>query len=137
MIRLRIDNVGKKYVAAFDAADEKTLRSLLTLSDDEFWSEIKIMALTPSLINNIGEEKEEQEEYTEARMAFLKNLEKYGEGHNSTAAENILVVSVPTVQKYSKHNKLIVLDWGAEKLYPVFQFSVAEKNSENGMLNGA
>ena len=67
---------------------------------------------------------------------FLKSLEKYGGVHKSTAVKNILGLSIPTVHKYSKQNKLIVLDWGAEKLYPVFQFSVDEKNSENGMLKG-
>jgi len=136
LIQSRIDNVGKKFVAALDAVDENKLLSLLTLSDDEFWSEIKIMALTKSLINNLSEEKEKQEDYAEARLAFLKSLEKYGGVHKSTTVKNILGVSVPTVHKYSKQNKLIVLDWGAEKLYPVFQFSVDEKNSENGMLKG-
>lgn len=136
LIQSRINNVGKKFVAALDAVDETKLQSLLTLPDDEFWSEIKILALTQSLVNNSSQEKEEQEDYAEARLAFLKSLEKYGGVHKSTAVKNILGLSVPTVHKYSKQNKLIVLDWGAEKLYPVFQFSVDEKNSENGMLKG-
>ncbi len=136
LIQSRIDNVGRKFVAALDAVDEKKLLSLLTLSDDEFWSEIKLMALTQSLINNVSEEKEEQEDYAEARIAFLKSLDKYGGVHKSTAVKKILGVSTPTVHKYGDNNKLIVLDWGMEKLYPVFQFSVDEKKSENGMLKG-
>lgn len=133
LLQSRIDNIGKKFVATLDESES---RYLLTLPDDELWSEIKTMALTQSLINNLSKEKEEQEDYAEARLAFLKSLEKYGGVHKSTAVKKILGVSVPTVHKYSKQNKLIVLDWGAEKLYPVFQFSVDEKNSENGMLKG-
>jgi hypothetical protein len=57
LIQSCIDNVGKKFVTALDAVDENKLLSLLTLSDDEFWAEIKFMALAQSLINNVSEEK--------------------------------------------------------------------------------
>ena len=48
----------------------------------------------------------------------------------------LLSVTTPTVIKYAKTNKLIVINWGAENLFPVFQFSTHEKNSEKGMLKG-
>lgn len=136
LLQSRIDNVGKKFVDVLDDIEEDKLFSLLTLPDDEFWSELKVLALTQSLINNNSTEKDEQTEYAEARLEFLKSLEKYGGVHKSTAVKGLLGLSVPTIHKYGKQNKLIVLDWGAEKLYPVFQFSIDKKLSENGMLKG-
>lgn len=136
LLQSRIDNVGKKFVDGIHDLEEHQLLSLLTLPDDEFWSELKVLALTQSLINSSSVEKDEQTEYAEARLAFLKSLEKFGGVHKSSAVKTLLGLSVPTVHKYGKQNKLIVLDWGAEKLYPVFQFSVDTENSENGMLKG-
>ncbi|AYM92482.1 hypothetical protein D9980_18965 [Serratia sp. 3ACOL1] len=136
LIQTRLENVGKKFVDALTSVEGEKLLSLLTLSDGEFWSELKILALTQSVINNTDVEKNEQEEYAEARLAFLNSLEKYGGVHKSTTVKGLLGLSVPTIHKYGKHNKLIVLEWGAEKLYPVFQFSIDERFSDNGMLKG-
>jgi len=136
LIQERLQNIGKKFVKTIDSLPEQNLQTLLTLSDEEFWSNIKAEALMQSLINNKTPEKTEQEEYAEARQAFLKKLEKYGGVHKSSTVMKLLSVTAPTVIKYGKTNKLIVINWGAENLFPVFQFSTHEENSEKGMLKG-
>ncbi|EPD3246010.1 hypothetical protein ACR9PD_004134 [Cronobacter sakazakii] len=136
LLQARINNVGNKFLSFIQNVPEEQLVSLLTLPDEEFWTEIKYTALSHRMIEAETEEKKEQEEYAEARLVFLKTLEKYGGVHKSTMVKNLLGLSTPTIHKYGKQNKLIQLNWGAENLYPVFQFSTDEHNSENGMLKG-
>jgi hypothetical protein len=136
LIQERLQNLSKKFVKTIDCLPEDDLQSLLTLSDEDFWSKIKAQALTQRLIDSNTSEKTEQEEYAEARQAFLTNLKKYGGVHKSSTVMKLLSVTAPTVIKYGKTNKLIVINWGADNLFPVFQFSTNEKNSEKGMLKG-
>ena len=136
LIQERLQNIGKKFIKTIDSLPDQNLQNLLTLSDEELWSKIKAEALMQSLVNNKTPEKTEQEEYAEARQAFLKKLEKYGGVHKSSTVMKLLSVTTPTVIKYAKTNKLIVINWGAENLFPVFQFSTHEKNSEKEMLKG-
>ena len=136
LIQERLQNIGEKFIKKIDSLPNQNLQNLLTLSDEELWSKIKTEALMQSLVNNKTPEKTEQEEYAEARQAFLKKLEKYGGIHKSSTVMKLLSVSAPTVLKYGKTNKLIVIDWGADNLFPVFQFAIHEKNSEKGMLKG-
>lgn len=136
LIQERLQNIGKKFIKTIDSLPEQNLQTLLTLSDEDLWSKIKAEALMQRLINNKTPEKTEQEEYAEAREAFLKKLGKYGGVHKSSTVMKLLSVTAPTVIKYGKTNRLIVINWGAENLFPVFQFSTHEGNSEKGMLKG-
>ncbi|NCH98007.1 hypothetical protein [Cronobacter dublinensis] len=136
LLQARIHNVGNKFLSFINSLPEDRLAALLTLPDEEFWTEIKYAALSQRLIEASTAEKKEQEEYAEARLVFLKTLEKYGGVHKSTKVKELLGLSAPTIHKYGRQNKLIQLNWGAENLYPVFQFSTDPNNSENGMLKG-
>ncbi|GAA5558235.1 hypothetical protein Asch01_02991 [Acinetobacter schindleri] len=136
LLQERLLNISKKFIKTINDLSDEDLQSILVLSDEELWSEVKSQALTQMVIERKTPEKEEQEEYAEARQAFLLSLEKYGGVHKSSTVGKLLSVTAPTVIKYGKQNKLIVLNWGAENLYPVFQFSTNEKNSEKGMLRG-
>lgn len=136
LLQERLLNISKKFIKTINDLSDEDLQSILVLSDEELWSEVKSQALTQMVIERKTPEKEEQEEYAEARQAFLLSLEKYGGVHKSSTVGKLLSVTAPTVIKYGKQNKLIVLNWGAENLYPVFQFSSNEKNSEKGMLRG-
>lgn len=136
LLRYRIQNIGNKYVSYVDDVPEEKLISLLTVSDEEFWSEFKYLALTRRLINAETPEKKEQEDFIEARLVFLKTLEEYGGVHKSATVASLTGTSVVTVHKHGNQGKLIQLDWGAERLYPVFQFSVDEERSDKGMLKG-
>ena len=136
LIQERLLNISKKFIRTINVLSDEDLQSMLVLPDEELWLEVKSQALTQMIIETKTPEKEEQEEYAEARQAFLLSLEKYGGVHKSSTVGKLLSVTAPTVIKYGKQNKLIVLNWGAENLYPVFQFSTDEKNSEKGMLRG-
>ena len=136
LIQERLLNISKKFIKTINVLSDEDLQSMLVLPDEELWLEVKSQALTQMIIETKTPEKEEQEEYAEARQAFLLSLEKYGGVHKSSTVGKLLSVTAPTVIKYAKTNKLIVINWGAENLFPVFQFSTHEKNSEKGMLKG-
>ena len=109
---------------------------MLTLQDEEFWAELKKQAQMQILINTRTPEKQAQEDRAEARALFLKSLEKSGGVHKSTAVIKILSTTVPTLIKKGNRGEVIFIKWGAENLYPVFQFCTREDNSESGMLAG-
>jgi hypothetical protein len=136
LLQARMINVGTGFIESLRTLPEDKLISLLTLQDEDFWAEIQSQAQLQNLISGKTPEKIEQEEYAEARLVFLKTLEKTGGVHKSTTAAALLSVSVPTLHKYGNNGKVIQIEWGAEKLYPVFQFSTAEKLKEKGMLRG-
>jgi hypothetical protein len=136
LIQTRLQNISKKFMGTMHSLSEDKLQSLLVLPDEELWSEVKLQALTQMILESKTPEKKEQEEYAEARQAFLLELEKYGGVHKSSTVVKLLSLTTPTIIKYGKTNKLIVLDWGVENLFPVFQFSNDEKLSDKGMLKG-
>lgn len=136
LLLARVHNVGSKFVEALQELPRERLMDLLTLQDEEFWAEIRNQAELQTLINAQTPEKQEQEERAEARALFLKSLEKSGGVHKSSAVIRILTTTVPTLIKKGNRGEVIFLKWGAENLYPVFQFCTSEENSENGMLAG-
>ncbi|WP_370967988.1 hypothetical protein [Enterobacter wuhouensis] len=136
LLLARVQNVGSKFVEALQELPRETLMDLLTLQDEEFWAEIRNQAQLQTLINAQTPEKQEQEERAEARALFLKSLEKSGGVHKSSAVIKILTTTVPTLIKKGNRGEVIFLKWGAENLYPVFQFCTSDDNSENGMLAG-
>lgn len=136
LLLARIKNVGSKFVEALHELPREKLMDLLTLQDEDFWAELRNQAQLQTLINAQTPEKQEQEERAEARELFLKSLEKSGGVHKSSAAIKILTTTVPTLIKKGNRGEVIFLKWGAENLYPVFQFCTREKNSEGGMLAG-
>ncbi|MGG1905302.1 hypothetical protein ABFY47_24505 [Enterobacter ludwigii] len=136
LLLARVHNVGSKFVEALQELPRERLMDLLTLQDEEFWAEIRNQAELQTLINAQTPEKQEQEERAEARALFLKSLEKSGGVHKSSAVIKILTTTVPTLIKKGNRGEVIFLKWGAENLYPVFQFCTSEENSENGMLAG-
>lgn len=131
-------DVSFPVVADNDAkADEE---GLVVITYDEgvrkFVAELKNQAQLQTLINTITPEKQAQEDIAEARELFLKSLKKSGGVHKSTAVIEILATTAPTLHKKGNRGEVIQIKWGAENLYPVFQFCTREKNSENGMLAG-
>jgi hypothetical protein len=136
LIQTRLQNISKKFMGTMHSLSEDKLQSLLVLPDEELWSEVKYQALTQMIIESKTPEKTEQEEYAEARQDFLRDLEKYGGVHKSSTVMKLLSLTTPTIISYGKKNKLIVLNWGVENLFPVFQFSNDKKLSERGMLKG-
>ena len=136
LLLARIQNVGTKFVEAFHELPQEQLMEMLTLQDEEFWAELKKQAQLQTLINARTPEKQAQEDRAEARALFLKSLEKSGGVHKSTAVIKILSTTVPTLIKKGNRGEVIFIKWGAENLYPVFQFCTREKNSEGGMLAG-
>lgn len=136
LLLARIQNVGSKFVEALHELPQEQLMEMLTLQDEAFWAELKNQAQLQTLINANTPEKQEQEDRAEARALFLKSLEKSGGVHKSTAVIKILSTTVPTLIKKGSRGEVIFIKWGAENLYPVFQFCTREKNSEGGMLAG-
>ncbi|HBM8320062.1 TPA: hypothetical protein L0X91_003503 [Enterobacter cloacae] len=136
LLLTRVHNVGAKFVEALQELPREKLMDLLTLQDEEFWAELRNQAQLQTLINAQTPEKQEQEDRAEARELFLKSLEKSGGVHKSSAVIKILATTVPTLIKKGNRGEVIFLKWGAENLYPVFQFCTCDENSENGMLAG-
>jgi hypothetical protein len=136
LLLARIQNVGTKFVEALHELPHDQLMNMLTLQDEEFWAELKKQAQLQILINARTPEKQAQEDRAEARALFLKSLEKSGGVHKSTAVIKILSTTVPTLIKKGNRGEVIFIKWGAENLYPVFQFCTREENSESGMLAG-
>lgn len=136
LLLARIQNVGTKFVEALQDLPREQLIGMLTLQDEEFWAELKNQAQLQALINVKTTEKQAQEDRAEARELFLKSLEESGGVHKSSAVIKILSTTVPTLIKKGSRGEIIYIKWGAENLYPVFQFSTREKNSEGGMLAG-
>lgn len=136
VVRQRLENVSNDLLANLSNISSEELLSLLALSDNDFLTELRYRALANKAIHARTPEKDEQQEFAENRIAFLESLQPYGGVHKSNTVRTLLSLSIPTIHKYGKQNKLIVLEWGVENLYPVFQFSVKEKLSEKGMLKG-
>lgn len=136
LLLVRIQNVGSKFVQALQELPRKQLMDMLTLQDEEFWAELKNQAQLQALINAKTSEKQAQEDRAEARELFFKSLKNSGGVHKSTAVIKILSTTVPTLIKKGTRGEIIFIKWGAENLYPVFQFFTQEKNSEGGMLAG-
>ncbi|QXX85096.1 hypothetical protein J6836_22315 (plasmid) [Providencia sp. R33] len=136
LLKKRLKVLRLEIESSLELLSVKEQQSLLTLRDVDFWSAIQLKTLAERIISTPTPEKTEQNEFAENRVAFMEYLQEYGGVHKSSAVEKIIHASVPTVIKYGEKNKLIVLNWGAENLYPVFQFSTNEKNSEKGMLKG-
>lgn len=136
LLLARIHNVGYKFVETLQELPREQLMNMLTLQDEEFWAELRKQVQLLTLINACTPEKQEQEDRAEARQLFLKSLEKSGGVHKSSAVIKILNTTVPTLIKKGNRGEVIFIKWGAENLYPVFQFCAREKNSEGGMLAG-
>lgn len=136
LLLTRIQNVGTKFVEALHELPHDQLMNMLTLQDEEFWAELKKQAQLQTLINAMTPEKQAQEDRAEARELFLKSLEKSGGVHKSTAVIKILSTTPPTLIKKGSRGEVIFIKWGAENLYPVFQFCTREENSDGGMLAG-
>ncbi|MCT8351429.1 hypothetical protein [Photorhabdus kayaii] len=136
LVKARIINLADHFINVLKNKDSESISQLLTLSDDEFWTEVKARANYIEIVANITPEKKEHEEFIETRNAFLAYLGEYGGVYKSSKVADILGVTRPTVNKYGENHKLIVLNWGIENLYPVFQFSVNKKTSNKGYLKG-
>ncbi|OCA53043.1 hypothetical protein [Photorhabdus namnaonensis] len=136
LVKARIINLADHFINVLKNKDSESISLLLTLSDDEFWTEVKGRANYIEIVANITPEKKEHEEFIETRNAFLAHLGEYGGVYKSSKVADILGVTRPTVNKYGENHKLIVLNWGVENLYPVFQFSINKKTSNKGYLKG-
>lgn len=136
LLMARIQNVGAKFVSALSALPQDKLIEMLTLQDEAFWSELRNQAQLQLLVNIMTPEKQAQEDLAESRALFLKSLEKFGGVHKSTAVIKILATTPPTLHRKGNDGKVIQIKWGAENLYPVFQFCTRGKDSEGGMLAG-
>lgn len=77
-----------------------------------------------------------EENPDKSRQIFLNKLEGCGGVYKSSNVMKILSVSETAVIKYGETHKLIMLKWGSDILFPVFQFSTNEWNNEKGMLKG-
>ena len=136
LLRARIANLAEHFIAVLRKKDAENINALLTLPDDQFWSEVKGRANRIEIIEMNSSEKTEHQEFIENRNAFLAHLAEHGGVYKSSKVAEILGISRPTVNRYGEQNKLIVLNWGIENLYPVFQFSVDESSSGKGLLRG-
>ncbi|WP_118987752.1 hypothetical protein [Photorhabdus sp. CRCIA-P01] len=136
LVKARIINLANHFINVLKNKDSESISQLLTLPDDEFWTEVKGRANYIEIVENITSEKKEHEAFIESRNAFLAHLGEYGGVYKSSKVADILGVTRPTVNKYGESHKLIVLNWGIENLYPVFQFSVNKKTSNKGYLKG-
>ncbi|KOY63138.1 hypothetical protein AM629_04300 [Photorhabdus heterorhabditis] len=136
LIKARITNLADHFIDVLRKKDPDSLSLLLTLPDDEFWAEIKGRVNYIEIVETVTPEKKKHEEFIENRNAFLAHLGKYGGVYKSSKVADILGVTRPTVNKYGESHKLIVLNWGIENLYPVFQFSVNKKTCNKGYLKG-
>lgn len=136
LVKARVINLADHFINVLKNKDSESVSLLLTLPDNEFWAEVKGWANYVEMVENITPEKKEHEELIESRNAFLAHLGEYGGVYKSSKVADILGVTRPTVNKYGENHKLIVLNWGVENLYPVFQFSVNKKTSNKGYLKG-
>ncbi|PQQ26521.1 hypothetical protein [Photorhabdus hindustanensis] len=136
LVKARVINLADHFINVLKNKDSESVSLLLTLPDNEFWAEVKGRANYVEMVENITPEKKEHEELIESRNAFLAHLGEYGGVYKSSKVADILGVTRPTVNKYGENHKLIVLNWGVENLYPVFQFSVNKKTSNKGYLKG-
>jgi hypothetical protein len=136
LVRARLANLAEHFIDVLRNKDAENIHALLTLPDDQFWSEIKGRANHIEIVEMSTPEKIEHQEYIDNRNAFLAHLGKYGGVYKSSMVAEILGISRPTVNKYGEQSKIIVLNWGSENLYPVFQFSTDENNGERGLLKG-
>ncbi|QXF33790.1 hypothetical protein CE143_12040 [Photorhabdus luminescens] len=136
LVKARVINLADHFINVLKNKDSESISLLLTLPDNEFWAEVKGRANYVEMVENITLEKKEHEALIESRNAFLAHLGEYGGVYKSSKVADILGVTRPTVNKYGENHKLIVLNWGIENLYPVFQFSVNKKTSNKGYLKG-
>ncbi len=136
LVKARVINLADHFINVLKNKDSESISLLLTLPDNEFWAEVKGRANYVEMVENITPEKKEHEALIESRNAFLAHLGEYGGVYKSSKVADILGVTRPTVNKYGENHKLIVLNWGIENLYPVFQFSVNKKTSNKGYLKG-
>ncbi|WP_039877938.1 hypothetical protein [Photorhabdus temperata] len=136
LIKARVTNLADHFIDVLRRKDPDSIPLLLTLPDDEFWAEIKGRANYIEIVETATLEKKKHEEFIESRNAFLACLGEFGGVYKSSKVADILGVTRPTVNKYGENHKLIVLNWGVENLYPVFQFSVNKKTSDKGYLKG-
>ena len=87
---------------------------------------------TPELTND----KKRLNNRVRSKIKFFENIKNNGGLFNSAEVAKILGVSKVTVKKKKDTNKLLALNLDGEFVYPVFQFSSDEKNSEKGVLKG-
>lgn len=136
ILMARMENLIRQKLSDLGQLPAEKKKKLAALPDDELWFQLYREASVQAAINEPTAEKLEQEEYAENRQAFIKSLNVYGGVHKSSVVTDILQLSTPTVHKKGDKGELIVLEWGNDKLYPVFQFSVDEESSDKGMLRG-
>lgn len=132
----RMENLLRQKIDELEPLSADRKKNLAALPDDELWIQVYREAAVQKAINTPTAQKTEQEEYAENRVLFIKELNHYGGVHKSSVVTDILQLTTPTVHKKGEKGELIVLEWGNDKLYPAFQFSVDEKRSEKGMLKG-
>ncbi|HHZ8355211.1 TPA: hypothetical protein ACWMJN_003862 [Morganella morganii] len=132
----RMENLLRQKIDDLEPLSADRKKNLVALPDDELWIQVYREAAVQKAINTPTPQKTEQEEYAENRMLFIRELNRYGGVHKSSVVTGILQLTTPTVHKKGEKGELIVLEWGNDKLYPAFQFSVDEKLSEKGMLKG-
>lgn len=136
LLQQRLDNIQRDVLFYLNQLPAAEQQKLLTLPDGKFWTEAQRKAHLQEIINRPSSVKTEQEEFAENREAFMEHLQTFGGVHKTKMVERLTTLSTPTIIKYGENNKLIVLNWGAENLYPAFQFTTDEKLSEKGVLKG-
>ncbi|MHC9060977.1 hypothetical protein [Pantoea sp. y20] len=136
LLQMRLNNIQRDVLFYLNQLPASEQQVMLTLSDGEFWAQAQQKAHLQEIINRPSPVKTEQEEYAENREAFMEHLQTFGGVHKTRMVERLTTLSTPTIIKYGENNKLIVLNWGAENLYPAFQFTTNEDLSEKGVLRG-
>lgn len=132
----RFENLMKELVINLGQEVNPEAMKQLVLSDNQFILDIFSKSLSKKAISEPTPEKKRLERRILSRAKFFDNVRDNGGVFTSAEVAKLLGVTKVTVKKKKDTNKLLALNFDGEFVYPVFQFSLDNKNSQKGVLRG-
>jgi hypothetical protein len=132
----RFENIAKNFAEQIRSNKNPDLKNKLALSDDLFLMDIIVKTISDNSISELTADKKRLNNRVRSKIKFFENIKNNGGLFNSAEVAKLLGVSKVTIKKKKDNNKLLALNLDGEFVYPVFQFSSDENNSEKGVLKG-
>lgn len=132
----RLENIAKELADQIRSSFNSDMKMELALPDNQFFLNVATQVMSEKAITDMTKEKKRLINRSISRARFFDNIRDNGGLFTSLEVSKLLGVSKVTVKKKKDQNKLLSLNLNGEFVYPAFQFSTDNENSNKGVLIG-
>ncbi|MCD9550759.1 hypothetical protein GLP21_19275 [Photobacterium carnosum] len=132
----RLENIVKELADQIRSNFNSDMKMELALPDNHFFLNVATQVMSEKAISDMTKEKKRLINRSISRARFFDNIRDNGGLFTSLEVSKLLGVSKVTVKKKKDQYKLLSLNLNGEFVYPAFQFSTNDENSNKGVLIG-